>query len=407
MALTVVSIHWQTDARLRRLPADKAVKIMTPYGHLVSMVSPLCDYTETEQQMLCLTLDEANCTAVSDKIRSKGIDALNISKICIYFGFCGFLSLEIFTRWDSSCEEIKEQWTAVRNDIRSIVEWFSWNTALIGTWLSAAKDFLSFNSNYSWGIHNRLQSTMVRHKLADATEENDSYIFFYQTATADPEEAKRLRSVVDEGMHEVGSLEGSRCWQNLGYHLWLTPTEPDENLLHRLATSTLIAAYTILTYDVSVMNYKNMLRLLTEQIPFDTAYIRDAINIRDLDIQELELVALRDLKAEKTHLTKHCLEEYGADAHRQLFLNSQQSLRLAADAIDSGQQSSSSHSIEVVISILTIMSVYSLVADCYSLLTQESPHTPFSLVSTSLVALTTVFCLVTIFVLFRRRKNRL
>lgn len=248
---------------------------------------------------------------------------------------------------------------------------------------------------------------MVRHNLADATEENDSYIFFYQTATADPEEAKRLRSVVDDGMHEVGSLEGSSCWQNLGYHLWLTPTEPDEDLLHRLSTSTLIAAYTVLTYDVSVMNYKNMLRLLTEQIPFDTTYIRDAINIRDLDIQELELVALRDLKAEKNHLTKNCLVEYGADAHRQLFLSSQQSLRLAADAVESGQQSSSSRSIEVVVSVLTIMSVYSLVADGYSLLTQESPHTPFSLVSTLLVAITTVICSVTIFVLFRRRKNRL
>lgn len=102
MALTVVSIHWQTDARLHRQPAEKAVEIMTPYGHLASTVSPLCDYTETEQQMLCLTLDEANCTAVCDKIRSKGLDALNISKICIYFGFCGFFSLEIFTRWDSS-----------------------------------------------------------------------------------------------------------------------------------------------------------------------------------------------------------------------------------------------------------------------------------------------------------------
>ena len=406
MALTVLSIHWQTDARLHKIPVEKAINISTSYGPLTSTVSPISDYTETHQQMLCLTLDNANTSEIREKICSTmNVNTLNISKICLYFGFCGFLTLEIFAKWDaSSNQDSQKQWTSFRKDIYSIVEWFSWNTALLDTWLNTAKDFLSFNPNYSLGIHNQLHSTMVRHKMAEEVSVNDTYVYTYQTATANNEELKRLCEIGNEMLHEVGSLDGSRCWQNFGNHIWLTPTEPDYDLLHRLATSTLIAAYTVLTYDVSVMNYKNMLRLLTEQIPFDTAYIRDAINIRNLVLQELGL-ATRDLNTQKTHITERCLVEYEANARRQLFLDSQQSLRFAADGVDSGQQSSSSHTIEIVISILTIMSVYSLVADGYSLLTQESPHTPFSLVSTVLLSLTTVFCIGIILIVFRRRKK--
>lgn len=406
MALTVISIHWQTDARLHSLRVEEVVNTQTSYGLLSSTVPPTCDYTETHQHMLCLTLDRRNTELVKNKILSDfNIGTLDINEFRVYLGFCGFLTLEVYTEWNKDGKkEINEVWASIRKDIYNIVEWFSWNTPMLDAWLHTAKDYLTFNANYSFGIHRRLQDTMVRHKMADENAVNDSYVYSYQTVTSNQSESELLCGVGEAPMHEVGTLDGARCWQNFGNHVWLAPNEPDNDLLHRLATSTIIAAYTVLTYDVSVMNYKNMLRLIAERIPFETANIRDAVNIRNLVLQELGL-ATRDLNAEKSHLTERCLVEYGNSERRQLFLDSQQSLRFAADGIDSGQQSSSSHTIEMVISVLTIMSVYSLVTDSYSLITKEAPHTPFSLVSTALFAATTVFCLITIFVLFRRRKK--
>ncbi len=406
MTLTVVSIHWQTDARLHCLPVEDIVDIQTPYGRVESTATPLCDYTETHQQLLCFKLNEPNCASVREKIvADMSLRALDICEIRMYFGFSGFLTLEVFSKWDSaSGNDIRDMWVNVRQDVKRIVEWFSWNTEMLDTWLHLAKDYLSFNTSYSFGIHKQLQNTMIRHKMADAKSANDSYVYTYQTATANIEEAERLRNICNDEIHEVGSSEGARCWQIFGNHLWLTPAEPDTEMLHRLATSTLVAAYTVLTYDVSVMNYKNMLRLISGRISLDMEQIREAINLRNLVIQELGL-ATRDLNADKSHLTECALAEYSANERRQLFLDSQQSLRFAADGIDSGQQSSSSHTIEIVVSVLTIMSVYSLVADCYSLLTKETPHLPFSVISTVLFTITTIFCLITIFILFRRRKK--
>ena len=243
---------------------------------------------------------------------------------------------------------------------------------------------------------------MIKHGIASKNECNDTYVYTYNTLTTSQQTADRLRNALNMSDNLI-MMGDCKSWQLFGNHLWVVPSEKDDWEAHELASATILSAWQVLIYDLGAINYKNILRLLTHNIPFSTKYIKNIINKDNLSLLELRL-AIRDLNNPKTFLTERSYGEYNDQDRFNAFNDGQKSLEAAASGIDTDKQSTSSHTIEVVISILTVMSIYSLVTDTYTMLTFDRFPSPISNVASWLFSLATLFCIIMVILLIRRSK---
>ena len=400
----VLSVYWQTDIRTKLIDRNTEIREENQYGVLTSVENPICDYTEDHVSMLCLELNEQTTRTIVNKINGiTPLEYLGVYGIKLFFGVLGFATMEFYATLDlNSGSDMGKLWARVQDDNHKIVEYLSWNAPLVLSLLQTGKRYTKENPDFQFGIHKKLTSLMIKHKLMSGDECNDTYVYSYDTITTNEDTAARLRQAID--MKEDCIMMGDyKSWQLFGNHLWVVPQEVDDIEAHKMASATAISAWQVLTYDLGAINYKNILHLLNNNIPFSTRNIKSIINKDNLTVLELRL-AIRDLNNPKTFLTERSYVEYSDEDRFNAFSDGQKSLEMAASGIDSDKQSSSSHTIEVVISILTIMSIYSLVTDTFTLLNFKDFPSPISHVASLLFSLATLFCVVMTIILIRRSK---
>ena len=400
----VLSIYWQVDVRTKLIPRDTVINDRTPYGTLTSVKSPICDYTEDYTTMLCLELNETTTQKLIRQINEQTpLDIIKLYKIKIFFGVLGFATMELYATFDlASYPDLATTWVTIQEDNHKVVEFFSWNAPLVASMINSGSKYTTGNPDFYFGIHKKLTELMIKHGIASSDECNDTYVYTYNTLTTSQQTADQLRNALNMSDNLI-MMGDCKSWQLFGNHLWVVPSEKDDWEAHELASATILSAWQVLIYDLGAINYKNILRLLTNNIPFSTKYIKNIINKDNLSLLELRL-AIRDLNNPKTFLTERSYGEYNDQDRFNAFNDGQKSLEAAASGIDTDKQSTSSHTIEVVISILTVMSIYSLVTDTYTMLTFDKFPNPISNVASWLFSLATLFCITMIILLIRRSK---
>lgn len=387
MADFLFSFNWNVDARLKKEFAQKSIAqfdpISTPHGIATFIDNPADSYTKGLASMICLRLNDVERSELIDYSQ---LNACNITNVHLVAGFSGFLTIEVF---GEVCNA-----ELFRNDIITLANRLPECHGLISTYVELMGTYLSSREDFSFGQ----PLLLCEQQLCDSSE---SYIYTTHIFSADNAEIKHLQQLYHIPDTPL-SVDGGNVWQRFGKQLWLLPQTPNIETMHRLSFANILAMWEVLIYDTGAINYKNFLRLIIDKQEFDHNVMRDAINRDNLLLQEVS-IATRELTTEQNDFTVQSRLQFGTAMRKDAFDKGQKMLCYAIEGIDSSKQSKSNKAVEIILTILTAMSVYSVVNDGFTLMTNKEEEFTFHFLSSFLFTLATAVMLVILFIVIRKR----
>ncbi len=394
MTKFLFSFHWHVDAAVRhdldRRPLTDFPAVQTRYGLLHAADNPANCY---EAGLLSMWRFQLNAEASAELLQGVGLEVCRVERVELLLGCFGFLTVEV--SGEAACGGGGA--AGFKSDMVALANGISDNRASVERILASLEGWVSRRDDFSFGQPHFL----VERGMCDASE---SYIFTYHTFCGSADEAAALREAWGYGDSSL-SLEGNRTWQRFGHYVWLTAGTPDPELMHRLSFASVAAAWETLVFDNGANCYKNLLQLVRDDIVFDHTLMRRCINRDNLLLQQVSL-SVRELTAEQLALTVRARREFESASREALFLKGQQALKYAIDGVDTRVQTRSSHMVEIILSILTAMSVYSVANDIYALITTGEEVISFHFVSTLLFAAATLVVAVLLVFVVKNNNNR-
>lgn len=395
MAKFLFSFNWYVDSALRHGMASRPLAefpaYRTAYGMLSAVDNPADCYTRGLISMLRLQLDDS---ASEKLLRGLRLETCRAERVDFLVGHLGFLTIEIF---GSVVEgDPDDTVSGFKRDMVAFANCLSDNVDTVGRILDSLQEHVSYGREFEYGQPRLL----VERGMCDASE---SYVFTYHTFSGEKDEIESLRLA-----HRCGGpaivVDGNMVWQRFADYLWLTREAPEPELMHALSFASVAAAWEVLVFDNGANCYKNMLQMVTDDVDFDHSILRSTVNRDNLLLQKVG-ISVRELTSEQNALTVRSRTEFGAAAREALYRSGQEALKYAIDGVDSKARSRSSHMVEIILSILTAMSVYSVVNDIYTLITCGEEVITFHFLSTSLFALATLVMVVMLVMMVRNHSK--
>lgn len=397
MAKFLCSVCWNVDARLqdsflyRKL--DSIGSFQTGYGVVRAADNPYDAYRKGLAAMLSLKFND---NALQSFLQGLELGECKIESVNMYIGFCGILTMELFGDLQNH-GDYKAAAENYENAMIAIANFLPGKLGEIGQIIQSLSGYLTIDNSYSFGQ----PLSFVEKGICDPAE---SYIYTYHLFVNDAKEAEEYHEVMGFRGDPIG-VEGNEVWLNYASHLWRTKDLPDENLAHELSYADNSAAWEVLVYDVGAINYKNLLKQITQNKKCDCSILREMINRDNLMIQEICL-SKREQTSEHHKLTMRAIDEYDGIPRGELFYKCQDMVKYAIDGMEAKEQAKSSSIIEVVLTVLTSMSVYSVVNDIYTLVTGREEVISFHMLSTLLLAFATIVMVIVLFSTVRRKSDK-
>lgn len=390
------SINWNIDMQLKKefalQPLDRFSKISVRYGEAIFIDNPADSYTTGLASMVQLALNDSSRAQLID---STQLNACEITDIHLVTGYCGFLTIEVFGKIHDP-QFFHDDTIAMANILPE-------RRMLILQFLDTLKPYLSSRNDFSFGQPILLQ----RLRLCDPS---DSYVYTTHIFSSNPDSISELRAlyhIADRPLSFSNLNHQQHCeinvWQRFGKHLWLLPQTPDVTTMHSLSFANIVAVWEVLIYDTGAINYKNFLRLIIDKQEFDHSIMRATVNRDNLRLQEVG-IAKRELSTEQSDFTMQSREQFSSASRKALFDKGQEMLRYAIDGVDTSKQSKSNKTVEIILSVLTAMSVYSVVNDGFTLVTNKEEEISFHFMSSFLFTIATAIMLIILFIVIRKRE---
>ena len=384
-------MNWQIDARLKAISKSEIHPINTNLGSIIAIDNPA--YRFDESFMLSCALNDSCIKKLKKEIK---LSALCLDRICLTFGFKGFLIIEVECSYLSDIQsnsDITSISYAVETDAEQIALKLS-ETEIID-WLYQeiilkADKYLDFNSLFYFSQHVNLIELSKRHS-SSIPKTNDRFIYNFHTFVTNKDIVEKFLEAKVYNRNPIKYKERD-SWQRFAQHLWLVNEQPSLTEMRELSYTSVFSAWEVLIFDVAVLEYNDAMSQIISRhhLKEETPY--EMINHDNHLIQEIGIL-LRDSTTEQIDLTQRCRSEYLYDTRKELFLEGKEALKIASEGQHSEGQSKYSRTMELILSILTAMSIYSVVCDGFTLLTTNSDEITFHLLSSILFVFATIIML--------------
>lgn len=388
------SFNWNIDARLQDsllyTKLESYVPVETEYGLIKAIDNPYDIYRKGFTSMLNLELNKETLSLlIGDAIFS----VCRIECVNLQVGFCGILTMELFGELTQESDYLNTA-KYYEKDVISIANHLPSKMFLLNQIVESLSQYLVIDKSYYFGQ----PVEFVNRKICNIAE---SYIYTYHLFSNDKSKILEFIEAFDVKGTSI-MVNGNEVWLNFANHIWRTNELPDSRIAHELSYADIPAAWEVLVYDVGAINYKNLLKLITQNVKFDHSILRKMINRDNLMLQEI-CISKREQTLDQHKLTQMANNAYCCGDRGDLFYKCQNMIKYAIKGIEVKDQTQSSNVIEVILTVLTSMSVYSVVNDIYALITGKEEVISFHFLSTLLLSFATIVMVIVLFNTIKRK----